>query len=725
MVYNRNDLKDCSRIIIKLGSAIVINQEMQTVALKRLASVVEQIADLNAQSRQCVLVTSGAIALGKAQLAEINSRGAKAAMGMTEITGLYDQLFNFFGLKTATMLLTPVDFDSSKRRDYWRQGLLDLLEQGIIPIINTNDSVAWAIEKAAQHKHAQALHPITDNDSLAANLAYELQSDLLILCSDVDGVYTGPPGGNKSKLISEYLVNLDTTRIETPKITFSEVSDVGTGGMQSKVKAAEWLISKGTNVVICNGSNDNVISDILDGKQVGTFFTRPIPGMEKVTTKPVKRTPLVVEAQRELEKSTPEQRAGALRELCALLESERNAIKHANEIDVELSTSRGEKSSLVDRLRLTDSKIDTLKKGLNSLADEITDSNTSYRIGKVLEQKELAEGLTLEKVQTPIGVILVIFESRPDCLPQIAGLALASGNALLFKAGSEASQTVRLLNRLIRKALTSQSLPADAIQMLDNRGKVTQILGCTLNDRPAVNLIIPRGGAQLIRHTQELASSNGGIPVLSHGSGVCHVYVDADAEIDMALNIIEDSKCNYPAACNAMETLLIHESLVPNGSAETLCKSLIQKGVILKAGPKFASNSVNKSLQLEDSADFSEEYNSLTCNVELVTSLRDAIQHINANGSSHTDSIVTNNERSAQTFLREVDSACVFYNASTRFADGYRFGLGAEVGISTSKLHARGPVGLEGLFSYKWILRGSGQSLSDFSSGKYKFKHEE
>jgi glutamate-5-semialdehyde dehydrogenase len=313
------------------------------------------------------------------------------------------------------------------------------------------------------------------------------------------------------------------------------------------------------------------------------------------------------------------------------------------------------------------------------------------------------EGLELYKVSCPIGVIGVVFESRPDALVQISSLCLKSGNAVLLKGGSEAAETNRILADIIDRASVQAGIPAGWLGLLETRADVADMLGMD----NYIDLIVPRGSNEFVRHIME----NTNIPVLGHADGICHVYVDSQADLDMAVRIAVDSKCQYVAVCNAAETLLVHKDI---GSVflPQLKVALEEKGVEIRG--------CEKTLQIIDvtpatEEDWQTEYLDLILAVKIVDSLDEAIDHINRYGSGHTDVIVTSDKTRSIKFMDHVDSAGVFVNCSSRFADGFRYGLGAEVGISTNKIHARGPVGLEGLVIYKWRLVGKGQLVADYS----------
>ncbi len=405
------------------------------------------------------------------------------------------------------------------------------------------------------------------------------------------------------------------------------------------------------------------------------------------------RARAVREASRALVAAGGPARAAALERVADALETEQDALLAANARD--LAASEGLAPALAARLKLTPVKLATLAAGIRQVA------RSPEPLDRVLRRTELAEGLVLEQRTSPLGVLLVIFESRPDALPQIASLALRSGNGLLLKGGSEAAHSNAALADLIRRAIAP--LPADAVTLVETRTDVAELLA--LDD--VVDLVIPRGSNAMVRRIQDSTR----IPVLGHADGVCHVFVDAAADLGAAERVVVDSKTDYPAACNAMETLLLHRAL---DGAERLLDALRAAGVALHAG-------TDCPWDLPPAPGLHHEYGELACTVQVVPDVRAAVAHVNRWGSGHTDAIVTSDPAAAATFRDGVDSACVFVNASTRFADGYRFGLGAEVGISTSRIHARGPVGIDGLLTTRWLLEGHGDTVAPFSAGERGF----
>eukprot|EP00878_Enallax_costatus_P005505 GHUV01005777.1.p1 GENE.GHUV01005777.1~~GHUV01005777.1.p1 ORF type:complete len:429 (+),score=87.70 GHUV01005777.1:180-1466(+) len=411
-------------------------------------------------------------------------------------------------------------------------------------------------------------------------------------------------------------------------------------------------------------------------------------------------------ASRKLQALPTEERVAMLHRIADALVANEESIMAENSKDVE--EAKGNISeSLLQRLILKPQKIKQLADGIRAIAAE------EEPIRRVLSRTEVAEGLVLEKQTAPIGVLLIIFEARPDALPQIAALALRSGNGLLLKGGKEASRSNAILHKTITDAIGS-NLGPDLIHLITSRDEISDLL--KLDD--VIDLVIPRGGNALVSHIQQ----NTKIPVLGHADGICHVYVDQAADLDQAIEIVVDSKADYPAACNAVEKVLVHETLVGSGGLTKIQEALQEAGVQVHAGDKLKQLQPDSKLPAAPSQ--RHEYSSMDVTLEVVPDLAAAIDHIHANGSGHTETIVTEDSEAAEAFLRGVDSACVFHNASTRFSDGFRFGLGAEVGISTSRIHARGPVGVEGLLTTKWVMRGTGQVVAKDTGVAYTHKKQ-
>lgn len=396
----------------------------------------------------------------------------------------------------------------------------------------------------------------------------------------------------------------------------------------------------------------------------------------------------------------------ALMTLAQRLEAKKKEIFLANDEDLKLAKENNLAAPLLHRLTFKEEKLKQVVLGLRALC-ELADP-----INRTLYSMEIAEGLDLYRVSCPIGVIGVIFESRPDALIQISSLCIKSGNAVLLKGGSEAQHTNRALCEAVREALEQVSLPADAAQLLETREDVNRML----KEDTLIDLIIPRGSNQFVRYIMD----NSRIPVLGHSDGICHVYVDGDADIETACKVAVDSKTQNVSVCNAMETLLVHRDIAPRFLA-AVYPILSDRKVQIRGDEE-----TRKLIPCEPAtdADWSTEYLDYILSIKIVTGIDEAISHINRYGSHHTDCIVSASEEHAAAFMKRVDSAGVYWNASTRFADGFVYGLGAEVGIATGKLHARGPMGLEGLTTYKYCLIGSGQTMTEVKNGGIDYTHK-
>ena len=395
----------------------------------------------------------------------------------------------------------------------------------------------------------------------------------------------------------------------------------------------------------------------------------------------------------------------ALQAIADEMRAHKATILEANEKDLDFSRKNNLAQPLLKRLKFDEKKLAETISGIESLID-LPDP-----VGVTLSARELDEGLELYQITCPIGVIGMIFESRPDALVQISTLCLKSGNGVLLKGGSEAAHTNRALADVIVAASESAGIPVGWLQLLETREDVNKML--RMDD--SIDLLVPRGSNEFVKFIMD----NSNIPVLGHADGICHVYVDRDADLTMAKNIVVDAKCQYVAVCNAAETLLVHEA-VAGEFLPMVQEALSQYEVELRGCPKTrAIIKVNTATE----EDWRTEYLDTILSVKVVASTEEAIEHINTYGSGHTDAIVTANQSTAEHFMKLLDSGNVFWNCSTRFSDGFRYGLGAEVGVSTSKIHARGPVGLEGLVIYKWHIRGSGQIVRDYARGTRKFTH--
>jgi len=751
MIHGRDDLAMANRIVIKAGTSVVSTPDGYP-SLSRMANIVEHAARLVHQGKEVMIVTSGAVGVGRQRLAKqailrrsmsdlivqrdpslfsavpsaantppLTYNSACAAAGQLGLMSLYETMFSQFDITVSQLLVTSFDFTSPERRRNVQHVISQLLALGIVPLLNENDAVVSA---AYNDGDATVGKMFSDNDSLASLVAVEMSAKLLILLTDVKGVYDRPPSEPGARVI-------DIFHQEQTSFEVGAKSAQGRGGMGAKVDAAVNAVRGGVQaVIIAAGHDSDTIGNIMSGKQVGTLFLQadldeneayysngngdrfrsrtasnpPSVGsfdsnLNGTTTAAsndlsVDVRSIAIMARtggRQLATAPATTRTSILHTLATLLTANKEVILQKNKEDFESAQQSGLSSALLGRLQLTETKLQAVIDGIQQLA------SSPDRILQPIGRKEIASGLILDQVHVPIGVLLIIFESRPDCLPQIAALAIRSGNGLILKGGKEAQRTNHLLLSLVQQAIATGSdhtVDSNAIALVDGREAVSQLLH--LNDN-LIDLIIPRGSNQLVQSIQQQTK----IPVMGHADGVCHLYIDSNADEEKAVRLALDGKCDYPTACNAVETILVHVKWLDSPLIDRLLRSLRAAGVVIFGGPR----AVAAGLTEQTAENMHTEYGDLKVTLEFVDGVEEAIDHIHRYGSGHTECIVTENANTAELFVRLVDSACVFHNASTRFADGYRFGLGAEVGISTGRIHARGPVGVEGLLTTKWILR--------------------
>lgn len=742
MISSRKDLCSADIVVIKAGTSVVSTPEGYP-CISRMASIVESAAKIYGQNKRVVIVTSGAIGIGKQKLQKqsrsldgikkpvtskpsdpgyISYSSACAAAGQLGLMSLYETMFGQYDLPTSQLLVTCFDFDNEERRKNIKGVLEDLLSHGIIPIINENDAVS-----ANQGYKLFGNDTFSDNDSLAAIVSGLVSAKLMVLLTDVKGVYDRPPNTPGAILIDIF--------DNTTNFLEGEKSTQGRGGMGAKVDAALRALEYGvSSAVIAHGADYGVVDRLIAGENVGTLFLSSLPKItrnssesnvtalppqENTTTEEGSEQRVVDmanaarEGSRQLQTLSSAQRESILLKISSELQERQTEILSANAIDIAVAEKSELNGAALSRLKLSEDKIASLVDGIRSIAAQ------PEPIGRVMDRTLISEDLTLEKITSPIGVLLVIFESRPDCLPQIAALAIRSGNGLLLKGGKEAERSNALLHQIIVEAITvaSEGRVEGAIGLVTSRADIKTLLKLD----SVIDLVIPRGSGSLVRYIKD----NTAIPVMGHADGICHIYLHSDADVDKAVRVCVCAKTNYPSACNAVETILFNEALVVSGLAAQVITALQAAGVSVLGGPMALMFGLTK----EPVQSFKTEYGDLIVSVEVVSNVNEAVRHINKYGSGHTDVIITETIPVAEEFLRDVDSASVFHNASSRFADGYRFGLGAEVGISTGRIHARGPVGVEGLLTSKWLLRSSastghtvGMFATSTSTGELK-KH--
>ncbi|MBI4779841.1 MAG: glutamate-5-semialdehyde dehydrogenase [Oscillatoriophycideae cyanobacterium NC_groundwater_1537_Pr4_S-0.65um_50_18] len=416
-------------------------------------------------------------------------------------------------------------------------------------------------------------------------------------------------------------------------------------------------------------------------------------------------------AARQLAVLPTETRDRALEAIALALETHATEILAANQLDCETALAEGLAKPLYERLKLNAEKLKGAIAGVRDL------SRLPDPVGVTQIHRELDAGLVMQRVTCPLGVLGVIFESRPDALVQIASLAIKSGNGVVLKGGKEAIRSCEALTRAIHQGLAQVGIDASVVRLLTTREETIALLKLDQE----VDLIIPRGSNAFVRFVQD----NTRIPVLGHADGICHLYIDQSADLSQAVAIALDAKTQYPSACNTIETLLVHQAIAPQVLPD-LATALQDRGVELRGDDRTCKIINLASVQDATEADWATEYSDLVLSIKVVDSLADAVLHINTYGSRHTEAIVTEDRQAAAEFMAQVDAAGVFHNCSTRFADGFRYGFGAEVGISTQKMPPRGPVGLEGLITYKYQVAGNGHVAATYSGSDAKpFTHRD
>ena len=757
---SRTVLRTARRVVVKAGTSVLTNDD-GSVSLTRMGAIVEQISELVKDGIEVIFVSSGAVGMGRrllkkqarmqTSLRDLHMQGERhmddndslaersrrsllglkssqsfaklldssyhkeqlkkqydsacAAAGQLELMNLYSNLFGTCEVTASQILVTQGDFMDDFRRQNLTYTIERLLSLGIVPIVNENDAVSG-------NTGYTPVGVFSDNDSLSALCARTFNAEVVVMLTDVAGVYDRPPSEEGAKMLPFFT--------EADSVQIGEKSMRGRGGMGAKIEAALNSVKPGSKCnacVVVGGDDLNAVRSILGrkhnpkfGPPKGTLFATPgthlyVMADEEVKTERASSGKSVADEAksmalaarneaRKLQALSYEERRSILYNVAGALIERKEEILMANNKDLMQAEKDDVDIQLVNRLKLTDDKLDTLATGIRQIADQ------SDPLGVVKKKRELADGLVLSQLTVPIGVLMIIFESRPDSMPQISALALASGNGLLLKGGKEAAYSNAALHQVIGDAVEAGSngkITREIIGLVTSRGQVADML--SLDD--VIDLVIPRGSNALVQYIKQ----NTKIPVLGHADGVCHVYVSPTASADNATKLVVDAKTNYPSACNAMETMLLHKDTLENGVAMATLMGLRSAGVKVLGGP----NAMKAGLCDLPAKAMKCEYGDLTCLVEVVSDIQEAIDWIHKHGSGHTEAIVCSDDDPAgEYFLQNVDAACVFKNASTRFADGFRFGLGAEVGISTGRIHARGPVGVEGLLTTKWQLRSEG-----------------
>ena len=673
------------RIAIKIGSNVLSRADGK-LDITQMSALVEQIAGLYHKGYEIILVSSGAVAAGRgeigadASLDEVSSRQLYSAIGQAKLINRYYDFFREQGIRCGQVLTQKESFSTPKHYETQRHCMEVMLVHGVIPIVNENDTIS--ITELM----------FTDNDELAGLMAEMMHADELVILSNVDGIYTGNPSDPASRLISEIRSG---DRVED--YIQSSKSAEGRGGMASKAKEAMRIAEKGIPVVIAHGRRPHILTDLMAGKAevpctrfIASSATNP--PLDEAVRKLLEQAAGAVLAVQSLSEGEV---AAILEEVALRLKAQQAEILRANAEDLMRMEAANPKR---DRLQLTPAR-------LAEMADELLQvAHLPSPLHRTLAEWTRPNGMKIQKVSVPFGVVGIIYEARPNVTTDVFALCLKSGNVCVLKGGSDAQASNRALVALIQDVLRWRGLDPAICTLLPPEREAAQAL---LQAEGLVDLVIPRGGKALIRSVREQSR----IPVIETGAGVCHTYFDAAGDVEKGQRIILNAKTRRVSVCNALDCLLINRNrlvVLPE-----LCRPLADKQVVLYADKEAFSvlqgHYPKELLQPATDTSFGTEFLDYKMSIRTVGSLEEAVRHINRYGSRHSECIVSEDEAAIRRFEQEVDAACVYANVATSFTDGAQFGFGAEIGISTQKLHARGPMALPELTTYKYIISGNGQ----------------
>ena len=673
------------RIVIKIGTS-TITHPTGRLNIRQMEALCKVLSDLKNAGNEVILVSSGAIGMGVGKLrlgkkpVDVPTKQASAAVGQCELMYTYDKLFSEYRHTVAQILLTADDIADPARHENFQNTIQRLLELDAIPIINENDTVSVAE------------FGIGDNDTLSAIVATSVRADLLVLLSDIDGLYTADPHKNPD---AQRIRRAGDHRRHPPP---------GRGqGLRARDRRDE------DEALRCTDRHEG--GHGYDHRQRGgcgaAVRTARRPRHRHQIYRKEGRRMTTHELLLAAKAAAPalawlgsEEKNAAILRMADAIVRETDVILAANEADVQ--AAKGTISDvMLDRLRLTQARIAAMADGMRQV------SALPDPAGEVLAEVRRPNGLVICKTAVPLGVVAIIYESRPNVTSDAAVLAMKSGNVCVLRGGKEAYRSAAAIVAAMHEGLREAGLPETFVNLVSDptRRSAQELMTAS----GLIDLLIPRGGAGLIRACVESAT----VPCIETGTGICHVYVDKDADLEKALNIIENAKTSRPSVCNAEEVALVHRDV-----AGAFLPRLKARLVDARA----AAGKIPVELRLDAAAqaiipgtpagerDFDTEFLDYILAVKVVSDADEAIRHIAAHSTHHSDAIVTENAQTAERFTRLVDSAAVYVNASTRFTDGGEFGLGCEMGISTQKLHARGPMGLRELTTYKYIVTGDGQT---------------
>ncbi len=685
------------RIVVKVGSNVLAREDGK-IDVTRMSHIVDQIVWLRQNGYEVIVVSSGAVSCGRSELKldqehdhkldSVEQRQLFAALGQVKLMELYYDFFREFGVHVGQVLTMKKNFSTEEEYLNQKACVRVMLENGVVPIVNENDTVS--ITELM----------FTDNDELSGLMATMMECDELFLLTNVDGVYDGDPQSPQSHIIPFVETNRDIASYVN-----EEHSSHGRGGMASKLHTAHLVAEQGIRVVIANGTRTNILIDLVTQPQSVPHTDFRVGGKEKQKGDGIAISPLsaatkerfakVKEASIELADMTDESRRTVLEALSQEVMKAKEQLLQANLLDL---SRMDEASPLYDRLKLTPQRLDDIAADMRRVA------TLPSPLGAISKDRVLDNGLHLRRMSVPFGVIGIIYEARPNVTFDVFSLCFKTGNACVLKGGKDAQHTNIAAVSLIHKVLERFDVNPFAVELLPATHEATDEM---LNAVGYIDLCIPRGGRRLIDTVRKQAK----VPVIETGAGVVHCYFDETGDSTIGSLIIDNAKTRRPSVCNSLDTLLIHKKRLQD--LPLLLHSLADKGVEL-----YADATVLQTIKghypehlLHEATDttWDTEWMSLRMGVKAVSNLDEALHHIATYGSGHSESIVTEDESAQRLFQAKVDAACVYVNAPTSFTDGGQFGMGAEIGISTQKLGARGPMALEELTTYKWLIDGHGQ----------------
>lgn len=683
------------RIVVKVGSN-VLTRKNGTLDITRMSALVDQIAELREMGFQVVLVSSGAVASGRSELGNdvhldsVEQRQLYSAVGQAKLMNRYYEFFKEHQIAVGQILTTKENFSTQEQYVNQRNCLEIMLEKGVLPIVNENDTVS--ITELM----------FTDNDELSGLMATMCQAEALYLLSNIDGVYDGNPSDASSSVIREVAPGHDLSEyIQVSK------SSAGRGGMTSKAGTAEKVAAQGVHVYIANGDREHILTDLVTRPDTVPFthFQPTIvqeaeqSGAEDVSAQVEAILQAAQAASREQSRVSEQQVNELLLALADAIEVDIPALLEANVLDLKRMDPANPK---YDRLKLTEAR-------LRGIAQDMRNTAALPSPLHLVQQKTtLPNGLELQRVSAPFGVIGVIYEARPNVSFDVFSLCFKAGSACVLKGGSDAKDSNEAIVRLIKRVLEERGINPNFVSLLPASHEATDIL---LRAHGLVDLLIPRGSKRLIDFVRQHAS----IPFIETGAGICHTYFDKEGNLEMGRAIICNAKTRRVSVCNALDCLLIHCNRLAD--LPQLCSPLAEHNVVIYADEQaYASLDGHypaSLLQHATQESFGTEFLDYKMAIRTVSGFEVALNHIAHFSSKHSECVVSNDEQVIARFYEEVDAACVYANAPTSFTDGAQFGLGAEIGISTQKLHARGPMALKEITTYKWLIRGEGQIRSN------------